>query len=170
VLPPEMDLASAAATEWWFDEPVAGDRRSWAMPSAHGNYRGLELEFLDPTDEDEQMLLLEARHAELADALDSEEEMVVDGEPFSPRLHLAMHQIVANQLLADDPPATWQTVQRLADMGYAWHTVMHMIARVISDDLYQALNDNRAIDHADYARRLERLPGDWPQPPETRPC
>jgi hypothetical protein len=31
---------------------------------------------------------------------------------------MAMHQVVANQLLADDPPETWQTVQRLAGLGY----------------------------------------------------
>ncbi|HZC69263.1 MAG TPA: hypothetical protein VE442_01085 [Jatrophihabitans sp.] len=80
------------------------------MPSGHGSYRCLELELLDPADEVELMLLLEARHAESAGALDPAQEMTVDGEPFNPRLHLAMHQIVANQLLADDPPVIWQTV------------------------------------------------------------
>jgi Domain of unknown function (DUF1841) len=166
VLPPEIDAASEAATECWFDEPVAGDRRSWAMPSGHGSYRSLELELLDPADEDELMLLLEAQHAELGDALRSGEEMIVDGEPFSARLHLAMHQIVANQLLADDPPETWHTVQRLASLGYDWHNIMHMIARVISDDVYRAINEHRQIDHAGYVRRLELLPGNWP-PPQT---
>jgi hypothetical protein len=159
-------LASEQAPTCWFDEPVAGDRQSWAMPSGHGSYRGLELELLDPADEDQLMLLLEARHAELADPLDSGQEMIVDGEPFSPRLHLAMHQIVANQLLADDPPQTWQAVQRLAGLGYDWRNVMHLIARVISDDVYGVLKESREIDPADYARRLQRLPGDWP-PPQT---
>jgi hypothetical protein len=160
VLPPEIDAASEAAAECWFDEPVAGDRRSWAMPSGHGSYRSLELELLDPADEDELMLLLEAQHAELGVALRSEEEMIVDGEPFSPRLHLAMHHIVANQLLVDEPPETWQTVRRLGGMGYDWHKIMHMIARVISDDVYGAIHEHRQIDHVDLVRRLERLPGD----------
>ena len=134
------------------------------MPSAHGSYRGLELELLDAADEDELVLLLEARHAELADVLDSGEQTTVDGEPFSPRLHLTMHQIVASQLLADDPPETWQTVQRLAGMGYDWHNVMHMIARVISDDVYQVLKEGQQIDPAEHTRRLAQLPGDWPPP------
>jgi hypothetical protein len=108
--------------------------------------------------------LLEARHAEFGDALRSDEEMVVDGEPFNPRLHLAMHQIVANQLLADDPPETWQTVQRLAELSYDWHNIMHMIARLLSDDLYSALSESREFDAADYARRLAELPGDWLPP------
>jgi hypothetical protein len=127
------------------------------------------LDWLDPADEDQLMMLLEARHAELGDAIRTDAEMVVDGEPFSPRLHLAMHQIVANQLIADDPPETWQTVQRLAGLGYDWHNIMHMIARLLSDDLYSALNDSREFDPADYARRLADLPGDWPPPQAPEP-
>jgi Domain of unknown function (DUF1841) len=144
----ELDLASEEASGFWFDEPVAGDRRSWAMPAGHGSYRGLELELLDPADEYQLTALLQARHAELADALDSGQEMIVDGEPFNPRLHLAMHQIVANQLLADDPPETWQTLQRLAGLGYDWHNIMHMIARLVGDDVYGVLKNSREIDPA----------------------
>lgn len=136
------------------------------MPAGHGSYRGLELELLDPTDEDELTLLLEAQHAEFAEALRSGEQVIVDGEPVSPRLHVAMHQIVASQLLADDPPQTWQAMQRLAGVGYDWHNIMHMIARVISDDLYRAVHEHSQVDPADYAQRLDELPGDWrpPQP------
>jgi hypothetical protein len=159
-VPPRDTDSPSDAMDSWFDEPVADDRLSWAMPSGHGAYRGLELEFLNRADEDELILLLEAQHAEFGDAIASGDEMIVDGEPFSPRLHLAMHQIVANQLLADDPPETWRTVQRLAGMGYDWHDVMHMIARVISGDVYTALRDKREFDPADYARRLQRLPSD----------
>jgi hypothetical protein len=46
---------------------------------------------------------------------------------------------------------------------------MHMIAREISDDLYRTINQHRQIDPADYARRLERLPGDWPPPQAAGP-
>ena len=160
----DIDLAPKAAADCWFDEPVVDDRLSWAMPSAHGSYRGIELEFLDPSDEDELTMLLEARHAEWGDAIASGEEVIVDGEPFSPRLHLPMHQIVANQLLADDPPETWHTVRRFADLGYDWHNITHMIARVVSDDVFQALAQRQEFDPADYVRRLEQLPGDWSPP------
>ena len=77
-----------------------------------------------------------------------------------------MHQVVASQLLADDPPETWQAVQRLAGLGYDWHNVMHMIAAVVSNDVYQAVTEQRPFDPGDYARRLNELPGDWP-PPEA---
>ena len=73
--------------------------------------------------------------------------MIVSGEPFNPKLHITLHQIVASQLLADDPPETWQTVQRLARLGYDWHNVTHLIAAVVSDDLYLMMKDT-AVDRA----------------------
>jgi hypothetical protein len=33
--------------------------------------------------------------------------VIVGGETVNPRLHVAMHRVVANQLLADDPPEAW---------------------------------------------------------------
>ena len=168
-MPPDAGEAASQdeRTDCSFDEPRPDDRRSWAIPAAHGTYRGLDLELLNPDDEDELTLLIEARHPELEDALQSGVEMTADGEPFNPRLHVTMHQIVARQLLADDPPETWQTVQRLARMGYDWHNIMHMIAGLVAEDVHRALTENRRFDVGDYARRLNALPGDWPPPEAT---
>jgi hypothetical protein len=156
-------------TDCWFDAPAPGARRSWAVPPGHGTYQGLDLELLDPADEDELTFLIEARHTEFENALRSDEEMIIDGEPFSPRLHIAMHQVVASQLLVDDPPQTWQTVQRLSALGYDWHNTMHMIAAVVSDDLYRAVQEHRQFDPGGYTRRLNELPGDWPPPQALGP-
>jgi hypothetical protein len=150
----------------WFDEPEPDDRRSWVLPRAHGIYQGLDLELLDPGDEDDRALLIEALHPEFAGALRGEDDVIAGGETVNPRLHVAMHQVVANQLLAGDPPQTWQTVQRLAGLGYDWHNIMHMIASLVTADVYGALTEHRQPDPATYARRLSELPGDWP-PPET---
>lgn len=151
-------------TDCWFDEPVAGSRRSWVLPPAHGTYQGLDLELLDPDDEDERGLLMAALHPEFAAALRSGDDMILDGEPVNPRLHVVMHQVVANQLLADDPPETWQAVQRLAELGYDWHNIMHMIAALVTDDAYRLMTENRPFDPVGYTRRLNELPGDWPPP------
>jgi hypothetical protein len=166
VLPPEDESALPAGetTDCWFDEPDPADRRSWAMPSGHGTHQGVDLELLDPGDENELTFLIEAQHTELEDGLRCDEEVIADGEPFSPRLHIAMHQVVANQLLADDPPETWQAVQRLAGLGYDWHNVMHMIAALVGDDLHRAVTEQRTFDPGDFARRLNGLPGHWPSP------
>ena len=88
--------------------------------AGHGSYRGLDLELLHLADEADLTFPIESIHPELAYALGSEDEVIVGGEPFSPRLHILMYQIVANQLLVGDPAETWQTVHRLAALGYDW--------------------------------------------------
>jgi predicted DCC family thiol-disulfide oxidoreductase YuxK len=60
--------------------------------------------------------------------------------------------VVANQLLADNPPETWQTVQWLAGLGYDWHSVMHIIMRPVSDSVYQAMARNRPFDREEFVR------------------
>ena len=165
VCPLAGGIGAGPEDDYWFEDPAAGERRAWAMPAGHGSFQGLDLELLDPADEDQLMLLMEAHHPEMADALRAGEEIVGDDfEPINPRLHIAMHQIVANQLLADDPPETWPTVQRLAHLGYDWHNIMHMIAAVVSDDIHAAMTERLPFDAADHARRLGELPGDWPPP------
>ena len=96
-------------TECWFDEPLPGDRRSWAMPSGHGTYRELDLELLDPDDEDERTFLLEAQHPELEEALQRDEEVIVRGEPMNPRLHITLH------LIGGEPTAGRRAARDVAD-------------------------------------------------------
>jgi len=84
-----------------FATPIRCDRLSKAVPPAHGTYRGLDLELLDRGEEDERAVLIEARHREFADALQGDDHVMLGGEPVNPRLHVAMHQVVANQLPAD---------------------------------------------------------------------
>ena len=98
------------------------------MPPGHGTYRGLDLERLNPDDEHERVFLLEAQHPEMEEALEAHVEMITEsGETINPTLHVALHGLIANQLLKDDPPETCRTVQRLAGLGYDWHNVMHMV-------------------------------------------
>jgi Domain of unknown function (DUF1841) len=140
------------------------------MPPAHGTWQGLDLELLDRGDEGELTFLIEALHTGFGEPRRDDEKMIAAGELFSPRLHVAMHQVVASQLLADEPPETWQTVRRLAGMGYDWHNIMHMIAALVSDDVYHAMTEHRQLDPGDYARRLNELPGDWPPPQPPGPA
>lgn len=152
-------------TDCRFDDPPPGDRQAWAVPSGHGTYQGLDLERLDPGDEDERNFLLEAQHLEYEEALEQDEKIITDsGELMSPRLHVTLHGVVANQLLANDPPETWQAVQRLAGLGYDWHNIMHMVMELVSQDFYRVMAEKKPFDREDYVRRLAALPGDWPPP------
>jgi len=143
----------------WFDDPVPGDRRSWAVPSGHGTYQGLDLEQLDPRDEHQLTLLLEALHFDGGRDVSG-----LDAESTNPRLHVLAHIVIANQILADDPPETWQTVQRLAGLGYGWHNVMHLIMRPVVRAVFGVLSQEQSFDRADYLRLLAELPGDSPPP------
>jgi hypothetical protein len=135
------------------------------VPPGHGIYQDLDLERLDLDDENERTFLLEAQHPTMEEALEREEEMTgPDGQPINPRLHVTMHLAIANQLLADDPPETWLTVQRLAGLGYDWHNVMHLVMGPVSGVIYQILTKSQSFDCEDYVRRLAELPGDWPTP------
>jgi len=57
-----------------------------------------------------------------------------------------------------------QTVQRLAGLGYDWHNIMHMIASLVTEDIYRAIKEHQQPDPGDYRRRLNELPGNWPPP------
>jgi hypothetical protein len=155
-------------TDCWFDDPLPGDRRSWAVPTGHGTYQGLDLEQLDPDDEGERTFLLEAQHREMEEALERHKEVITpSGEPMNPTLHVTLHGVIANQLLSDDPPETWQTVQRLAGLGYDWHNVMHMIMGPVSVSVHQAMTGKAPFRREEFIRQLNELPGDWPPPEET---
>jgi hypothetical protein len=127
-------------------------------------YCGMDLELLDPGDDDELGFLLEALHQGGRDAPGSDRDLAATGGAASPRLHVTMHQIVARQILAGDPPCTWQTVQRLAGLGYGWHAIMHMIAGLVAEDVHAAMAEHRQPAPEGYARRLDQLPAGWPAP------
>jgi tetratricopeptide (TPR) repeat protein len=181
-LPTEGDAAGrleplAALAAFAAGDGVAADpaevRRAFAAPPAEGTLHGLDLGLLDPADPDERRLLLEAEHPELLDALEAGTEVEgPDGEPMSPELHLAMHEVVAQQLWDDDPPETWETARRLLAEGYDRHEVLHMLASAVSGETWRMLQQGEPFDHDRFVRALAALPGSWeaerPPPPRGR--
>jgi hypothetical protein len=147
-------------------------RLRFAIPPIEQPPEDLVLEWLDPEDEDDLHILLEAAHAEL----DSEAETVmVDGAEMNPRLHLALHQIVAKQLADLDPPEVWETAQRLRRAGYGRHEILHMLGSAMTGEIWHAMRGERGYDREAYAAALAALPGSWerhrpggPAPPASR--
>ena len=84
--------------------------------------------------------------------------MIVEGRPINPRLHIAMHEIVANQLWEDDPPETWATAQRLTALGYERHEVLHMLGSVVAREVWQVLEPGVPSDPGRYVAALRELP------------
>lgn len=87
------------------------------MPPARGKLHGIDLALLDPADPDDRSILVEAEHRQFARILKRHEDVDVNGETVNPRLHRALHEIVANQLWDGQPPETWAAAQRLIGRG-----------------------------------------------------
>lgn len=132
------------------------DRRVFAMPYYGTTIGGEDFPKLDPADPDERGLLIEGEHPEYHQAL---ADPLWDGEidGVNPRLHLTMHEVIANQLWADDPPEVWQAARRLRDQGMDRHHVLHELAAVVVEHMHPVLARNEPFDSDSYARTLDSL-------------
>ena len=114
---------------------------------------------LDAADADDRAELIRLAHPELAAAIDLGEEVVVSGgEAVNPRLHLLMHQVVAERLLHDDPPEEWLAFEALLEHGVDAHEAQHAIGRRFVEQLMTEFGPPPA-QHARAALR-ERARGD----------
>lgn len=112
-----------------------------------------DLAGIDPSDPDERGLLIRDEHPEYRAVLDDPAaDLAADGT--NPRLHVAVHEIVANQLWDDDPPEAWAAAQRLLDQGVGRHDVLHALGEVVLRHLHGALTGRAPVDvdalRADY--------------------
>lgn len=140
------------------------ERRRFAVLPAEGQMDDIDLAQLDPADEDERRLLIEAEHPELRRALkEGRREIRIGREVVNPVLHIAMHEIVANQLWIDDPPEVWRTAQRLLADGYDRHEVLHMLASVVAGEVFEIMRHQRPHDTQRVRQALAALPGEWEQ-------
>ncbi len=132
------------------------ERRLFAVPALTGQFDGIELSLLDPDDEHDRTILVLAEHPELRSAIESGRDQIHHhGRAVNPQLHLAMHEIVANQLLANEPPEMWDTAKRLTGAGYERHEVLH---------------DRQSPDPARTRAALAALPGSWERQREEIPA
>lgn len=132
-------------------------RRRFAVPTAVTSIDGDEV-VLDPADEDQRELLIRAEHPQYQQVLaDPFSDELVEGA--NPRLHIALHQVIANQLWDDTPPEVWQAAQRLTAAGHDRHAVLHALAYELGEELYPALTGQHAPDPdmTAYRARLRQL-------------
>jgi uncharacterized protein DUF1841 len=113
-------------------------------------------------DPDVRSLVIRREHPEFGDALRTGlKEIDVGDGPVNPRLHLAMHEVVATQLWDDSPPEVWETAVRLLDAGYERHEILHMLSRPVADQVWGALHDEQPYDEERHVAALRALPGPW---------
>ena len=129
----------------------------------------IEISVEDLTDPDARSEAIRADHPAFDQALGrGEDEVRVNGEPINVRLHFAMHDVVASQLVDDHPPDVYLTARRLLDAGYDRHEILHMLAGTIAEQIQAALTERGHYDRERHVAALNALPGSWEQQP-TRP-
>jgi Domain of unknown function (DUF1841) len=116
----------------------------------------------DLADPDVRSIVVQHEHPEFETPLrDGTSEIEMGGSTINPRLHLVVHEIVANQLWDDAPPEVWHTAVRLLGMGYDRHEVLHMLGRTVSNQVWAAWHDGEPYDPARHIAELRALPGSW---------
>jgi hypothetical protein len=132
------------------------ERRMFTMPYFGTRIGDEDYPRLDPNDPDERSILIEGEHPEYHEALD---DPAFDGEidGVNPRLHLAMHEIVANQLWDNEPPEVWETARRLRDLGHDRHDILHAIGELVVDQLHAVLTAQQPFDVDQYRAALDKL-------------
>ena len=144
------------------------ERLRLALPPLDARARGRAAELdwdvslLNAADTDERAILIRLAHPDLDDAVEAGvEEVVIGGEPMSPQLHFAVHEVVATQVIEDDPPEAFLTLKRLLASGRDHHEALHMLASVVSTQLWTAMHEQRPYGPEEHAKALAALPGSW---------
>jgi len=111
--------------------------------------------------EDDQLLVeimqLHPDHYDLWERLDevSDDELQRDGT--NPVVHVLIHQIIENQIAAQDPPETAETLDQLVQRGLSRHEAVHKIGEVLVGDMTGMIQTQRTFDNQRYVQSLRRL-------------
>jgi hypothetical protein len=153
-------LGAATVTEVTTDR----DRRvRWLFRPKDGVLEDIDVSLLSADDENDRRLLIASEHPRFWRAIEEgSPEVEIGGQVVNAELHLAMHEVVANRILADTPPEFWETARRLTRHGYRRHDVLHMLGSVASVEIYDALKNGVTLSDEDVRAALWRLPGDNP--------
>lgn len=74
------------------------------------------------------------------------------------RLRTVLQEMLAGQILDDDPPQVWQTAKRLLADGLDSRTALTQLAMAFTPVLLDAVAGDKELDGASYLAGLERLP------------
>lgn len=132
------------------------DRRMFVMPFSGTTIDGEDFDQLNPADPDERALLIKGEHPELHEG-PAEPDYDTDVAGFSPRFHLTMHEVIANQLWDNDPPEVWQAAQRLRDQGLERHDILHELLEVMVTHMRPVLAKQQPFDSDAYRQALNDL-------------
>ena len=80
-----------------------------------------------------------------------------DGEPMSPRAHLAIHSVVERQLAADDPKGVVAIARQLEELGLSRHDIRHEIGRALANQMWYIMQEECTFDEKSYFADLREI-------------
>lgn len=92
---------------------------------------------------------------ERADGIPPDEEVLRDGA--NPFVHVTIHQVIENQIANHDPAQTGETLEALMRAGYTRHEAIHAIGRVLTQELFEVMRDQRPFNKPRYVEALRDL-------------
>ena len=110
--------------------------------------------------EDARTVQVMREHPEYADLwsrLDTVSDTELERDGANPILHIMVHTTLENQLAANDPPVTGEVLKALVAQGLSRHEAAHRIGKVISEEIFGVLTNNRPFDPAGFERKLREL-------------
>ena len=149
------------------DAAALSERRAWLFAGRPRHWRGIDVDLLDPSDPGDRALLVRADHAEAEeddqeDSAGAAQSADVPGRGTnSLRMHLAVHEVVANQVWDGDPPEVGEAADRLRALGHDRHDILHMLGSVVAEEIGRVGAGGAPFDSAERTRRLDALPGSW---------
>ncbi|MFA3783391.1 DUF1841 family protein [Melioribacteraceae bacterium 4301-Me] len=115
----------------------------------------------EPLEEEEKIIAeLMAEHEEFYDdwnSTDFDYEYSPEKDEVNPFLHLMIDTVVMNQILANDPPQTRFTYNKLTARGYSHLEAIHEIAAVVVEEIWNILHEKRPFDEKKYVSKLKKL-------------
>lgn len=76
----------------------------------------------------------------------------------NPRLHQAVMEVIENQLRANDPPETRQTLQRLMGEGHSRQEAMNLIGTVVAVEVFNVMKHGEMFNLERFVTGLKGLP------------
>lgn len=80
-----------------------------------------------------------------------------DGQPMSPRMHIAIHMIVERQLAADDPKGIVAIARELEQLGVSEHEARHAIGQAVTSQLWSMSKEGRTFSSDRYLAELRKI-------------
>ncbi len=82
----------------------------------------------------------------------------IENQAYNPHLKATILEVVSNQLRANDPPETRETLDRLVSQGMSKEDAKIYIAQAVCVEIWDALHNNKPFNRERYVNNLQRLP------------